>query len=74
MKYMWLAYLYDAGDCNGPHRMFFTALKDGKDWGVGASGSPVFSAPYWFLIVEETVPGERLAADSCVRSRGWKVV
>jgi hypothetical protein len=27
------AYLYDAGDHNGPHHMFFTALEDGKDWG-----------------------------------------
>ena len=43
------AYLFDAGDHNGPHVMFFAALKDGKDWGAGASGSPVFSAPYWFL-------------------------
>src|SRR5713226_2678733 len=40
------AYLYDAGDHNGPHLMFFTALKDGKDWGAGAPGSPVFSGPY----------------------------
>jgi hypothetical protein len=43
------AYLYDEGDHNGPHLMFFTALKDGKDWGAGASGSPVVSGPYWFL-------------------------
>lgn len=43
------AYLYDAGDHNGPHVMFFTALEDGKDWGAGASGSPIFSGPYWFL-------------------------
>jgi len=28
---------------------FLTALKDGEDWGAGASGSPVFSSPYWFL-------------------------
>jgi hypothetical protein len=47
------AYLYDAGDHNGPHLMFFTALKDGKDWGAGASGSPVFSAPWWFLSSKE---------------------
>ncbi len=47
------AYLFDAGDHNGPHLMFFTALKDGKDWGAGASGSPVFSAPYWFLSSKE---------------------
>jgi hypothetical protein len=47
------AYLYDEGDHNGPHVMFFTALKDGKDWGAGASGSPVFSAPWWFLSSKE---------------------
>jgi hypothetical protein len=47
------AYLYDAGDHNGPHLMFFTALKDGKDWGAGASGSPVFSGFYWFLSSKE---------------------
>ncbi len=47
------AYLYDEGDHNGPHLMFFTALKDGKNWGAGASGSPVFSAPYWFLSSKE---------------------
>ena len=28
------AYLYDAGDHNGPHLMFFTALKDGMDGAV----------------------------------------
>ena len=28
------AYLYDAGDHNGPHLMFFTALKDGMDGGL----------------------------------------
>ena len=42
------AYLYDAGDHNGPHLMFFTPFKDGKDWGAGVSGSPVFARPYWF--------------------------
>ncbi|MDX6577335.1 MAG: hypothetical protein QOE96_3288 [Blastocatellia bacterium] len=47
------AYLYDAGDHNGPHLMFFTALKDGKDWGAAASGSPVFAGPYWFLSSKE---------------------
>jgi hypothetical protein len=47
------AYLTDAGDHNGPHLMFFTALKDGKDWGAGASGSPVVSVPYWFLSSKE---------------------
>lgn len=47
------AYLFDAGDHNGSHVMFFTALKDGKDWGAGASGSPVFAGPYWFLSSKE---------------------
>jgi len=47
------AYLYDAGDHNGPHLMLFTGLKDGKNWGAGASGSPVFSAPYWLLSSKE---------------------
>jgi len=40
------AYLYDEGDHNGPHLMFFTAFKNGKNWGAGASGSPVVSGPY----------------------------
>jgi hypothetical protein len=31
-----LAYLFDAGDHNGPHVMFFTAIEDDKDWGAGA--------------------------------------
>ena len=48
------AYLFDAGDHNGPHVMFFTALKDGKDWGAGGHGSPVFAGPYWFLSSKET--------------------
>jgi hypothetical protein len=47
------AYLFDAGDHNGPHVMFFTSLEDGKDWGAGESGSPVFSGPYWFLSSKE---------------------
>jgi hypothetical protein len=47
------AYLTDEGDHNGPHLMFFTALKDGKNWGAGASGSPVVSGPYWFLSSKE---------------------
>jgi hypothetical protein len=46
-------YLFDAGDHNGPHVMFYTALKDGKEWGAGASGSPVFAASYWFVSAKE---------------------
>ncbi len=47
------AYLFDGGDHNGPHVMIFTTLEDGKDWGAWASGSPVFSGPYWFLSSQE---------------------
>ena len=47
------AYLTDEGDHNGPHLMWYTALTDGKDWGAFASGSPVLSAPYWFLSPKE---------------------
>lgn len=43
------AYLTDADGHNMPHVMFYTALKDGKDWGSGAEGSPVMSSPYWFF-------------------------
>src|SRR5260370_2122174 len=37
------AYLYNEGDHNGPHLMFFTALEDRKDWCAGASGCPALS-------------------------------
>jgi len=29
--------------------MFYTRVKEGKDWGSGAAGSPVVSSPYWFF-------------------------
>jgi hypothetical protein len=41
------AYLTDEGDHNMSHLMFYTRVKDGKDWGCGAPGSPVISSPYW---------------------------
>ena len=47
------AYLTDEGDHNAPHLMFFTAGMDAKDWGSGAAGSPVMSAPYWFFSSNE---------------------
>lgn len=47
------AYLYDAGDHNGPHVMIYTPLEDGRDWGAWTSGSPVFAGPYWFLSSKE---------------------
>jgi hypothetical protein len=47
------AYLTDEGDHNVPHLMFYTAGMDAKDWGSGAAGSPVMSAPYWFFSSKE---------------------
>jgi hypothetical protein len=47
------AYLTDEGEHNGPHLMWYTSLADGKDWGAYAAGSPVMSAPYWFLSPNE---------------------
>ena len=43
------SYLTDEDGHNMPHLMFDTPLKDGKDWGSGAAGAPVMSAPYWFI-------------------------
>jgi hypothetical protein len=48
------AYLTDLGDHNAPHLMFFTVDLDARDWGSGAAGSPVMSAPYWFFSSKET--------------------
>ena len=36
-----------------PHLMFYTHVKDGRDWGSGAAGSPVMSSPYWFIAPSE---------------------
>jgi len=47
------AYLTDQGEHNLPHVMFFTLIKDAKDWGSGAEGSPVMSSPYWFFSQNE---------------------
>lgn len=47
------AYLTDEGGHNIPHLMFLTAGVDAKDWGSGAAGSPVMSAPYWFFSPKE---------------------
>ena len=47
------AYLTDEDGHNLPHLMFFTAVVDAKDWGSGAAGSPVMSAPYWFSSSKE---------------------
>ena len=47
------AYLTDEDDHNVPHLMFYTVVTDAKDWGSGAAGSPVMSAPYWFFSSKE---------------------
>jgi len=47
------AYLTDQDGHNLPHVMFYTALKDGKDWGAGEADSPVMAAPYWFFSSDE---------------------
>jgi hypothetical protein len=47
------AYLTDQGEHNMPHVMFYTLVKDSKDWGPGAADSPVLSSPYWFFSPKE---------------------
>lgn len=47
------AYLTDEGDHNMPHLMFYTRVEDAKDWGSGATDSPVMSSPYWFFTPKE---------------------
>lgn len=54
------SYLTDRGGHNMPHLMFYTLVKDGKDWGSGAAGSPVVSAPYWFFSPKEESQGNKL--------------
>jgi hypothetical protein len=49
--------------------MFFTALKDGKNWGAGASGSPVVSGPYWFLSSKEPSQAKGCRRFLCSQSK-----
>jgi hypothetical protein len=48
------SWLTDQGGHNMPHLMFYTLVRDGKDWGSGAAGSPVLSSPYWFFTPQES--------------------
>lgn len=43
------SYLTDEGDHDMPHLMFYTQVKDGKDWGSNVEGSPVMSGTYWYF-------------------------
>jgi hypothetical protein len=43
------SYLTDQGGHNLPHVMFYSSDERAEDWGSGAAGSPVMSAPYWFI-------------------------
>ena len=47
------AYLTDQDGHDLAHVMFYTTGIDAKDWGSGAAGSPVMSAPYWFFMSNE---------------------
>ena len=47
------AYLTDEDGHNMSHLMFFTVGVEAKDWGSGAAGSPVMSAPYWLFSSKE---------------------
>src|SRR5215469_3423048 len=47
------SYLTDEGGHNMPHLMFYTQVKDAKDWGSGAPGSPVMSSSYWSFSPKE---------------------
>lgn len=44
------AYLFDHGDHNRSHLMFYVPVARPQDWGVGAEHSPVVaSTSYWFM-------------------------
>ena len=47
------SYLTDEGEHNMPHVMFYTLVRDGKDWGSGAEHSPVLSSPLWFFAPQD---------------------
>lgn len=44
------AYLFDRGDHNGSHLMFYVPVARPQDWGVGVERSPVVASnSYWFM-------------------------
>ena len=67
------AYLYDAGDHNGPHLMFFTALRTVRIGGLAHPARqllPVLTGSY----LRRNPGRNRPRRNSCVRSRSCKVV
>jgi len=43
------SYLTDDGDHNGPHLMFYEAVKNDAAWGANVQTSPLLSVNYWYL-------------------------
>ena len=43
------SYLFDGGNHNGPHLMFYKPIKDDSAWGANILYSPVLSVNYWYL-------------------------
>ena len=46
------SYLTDNGGHNGPHLMFYQAVKDGAAWGANLTNSPVLAVNYWYFSAE----------------------
>jgi hypothetical protein len=46
------SYLTDSGGHNGPHLMFYEAVKGDAAWGTDVQTSPVLSVNYWYLSAE----------------------
>ena len=46
------SYLTDDGGHNGPHMMFYDAVKDGAAWGANLANSPVLAVNYWYISAE----------------------
>jgi hypothetical protein len=46
------SYLTDDGGHNGPHLMFYAAVKDVAAWGANIPNSPVMGVNYWYLFAQ----------------------
>jgi hypothetical protein len=54
------AYLSDLGTHVMGHVMFYTASKDGAEWGANAKGSPVMGGNYWWFLPEHAADAASL--------------